>query len=101
MFTTAVGENWALAKSQSLHLHRHEPFQIPSAEENKIYSRKAKSQTQKGVAHREKNNTKPNVSLVKSLLNIPNIMLLDYDISWGGRGRQNKVGDVGEGITVK
>lgn len=36
--------------------------------------------------------TKPRVSLVKPLCNIPNIMLLDYDTAWGG---------VGEGITVK
>lgn len=56
-FSPALGESWALAKSQSLHSHRHKPFQIPSTEEKK-HSRKAKSQTQKGVAHREKNNTK-------------------------------------------
>lgn len=63
------------------HCIRTDTFQIPSTgRKEKNTQEKAKSQTQKGVAQRE-NNTKPSVSLVKSLCNIPNIMLLDYDIS--------------------
>lgn len=59
---------------------RADTSQIPSTEKKKNTQEKAKSQTRKEAVHSE-NNTKPSVSLVKSLCNIPSIMLLDYDIS--------------------
>lgn len=47
-FSPALGESWALAKSQSLHSHTRKQFQIPSTEEKKKILKKGKIPNSKG-----------------------------------------------------
>lgn len=93
-FFLVLGESWALAKSQSLHSHTSHSKSHQQKKKKRL--KKGKIPNSKGSSTQGRITWNPSVSLVKSLCNIPNIMLLDYDISRGEGGDRR----CGEGITV-
>lgn len=57
--------------------------------------KKGKIPNSKGSSTERRITRKPSVSLVKSLSNIPNILLLAYDLSWGEEGGRRRWDDAG------